>query len=204
MVSVAPLFSYPVMMSSEDYRFTQAEKDFIDGLEMAENVGNSMSVDDHILERPELQKVRQFIELQIDIYKRKVLRIKAENEIYITQSWANRSKANQHHARHSHPNSIISGVLFCSENKDKRLPPIRFHRTNELLPLAFSYEEVTDLNCGMYPFSPIYGRLMLFPSLLQHDVATNESDEERVTLSFNTFVRGIVGEKTHLTEVSVN
>ena len=51
MSSVYPLFSYPVMVCSETYGFTDAEIRFIDSLAMAENVGNAMSEDDHLLER---------------------------------------------------------------------------------------------------------------------------------------------------------
>jgi len=33
----------------------------------------------------------------------------------------------------------------------------------------------------------------LFPSTLMHSVAKNKSDVERISLSFNTFIRGKLG-----------
>jgi hypothetical protein len=44
---------------------------------------------------------------------------------------------------------------------------------------------------------------LLFPSILIHDVDKNETDVERVTLSFNTFVRGTIGGKAQLSEVTI-
>ena len=38
------------------------------------------------------------------------------------------------------------------------------------------------------------GRLVIFPSSMVHDVDNNESNKDRVTISFNTFIRGEMGE----------
>ena len=45
--------------------------------------------------------------------------------------------------------------------------------------------------------------LILFPSLLEHDVERNKADGVRRSLSFNTFVRGVVGGSKQLTEVDL-
>jgi len=163
-----------------------------------------MSRNDRSLDSAELSNLKAFIDLQIYSYKNKILRMKDENEIYITQSWANKSKTNQFHPKHKHPNSLISGVMFVSENDEDGLPPIRFHRTNDLLPLNFDYEELNDFNADCRWFKPVQGRLILFPSLVEHDVEKNKSSRERITLSFNTFVRGEIGNSAQLTEVKMS
>ena len=43
------------------------------------------------------------------------------------------------------------------------------------------------------------GELILFPSNLQHSVPQNESDEERISLSFNTWAKGNLGNEKDLT-----
>ena len=43
------------------------------------------------------------------------------------------------------------------------------------------------------------GDLVLFPSHLSHLVPSNLSDEERISLSFNTWVKGSLGTKQRLT-----
>ena len=123
MDSVFPLFSYSVMVCSENYKFTGAEKKYITELAMAENIGNSMSRSDRILDSTELSILKAFIDAQIYTYKNKVLRMKDENEIYITQSWANKSTTDEFHPKHKYPNSIISGVMFVSGIERDGLPP---------------------------------------------------------------------------------
>ena len=38
------------------------------------------------------------------------------------------------------------------------------------------------------------GRLVIFPSSMVHDVDKNEGTKDRVTISFNTFIRGEMGD----------
>ena len=128
----------------------------------------------------------------------------SQNEIYITQSWANTAKTNQFHPKHKHPNSIISGVIFVTGKGGDGLPPLRFHRTHDLIPLAFQYEELNDLNSECKWFEPIQGKLILFPSLVEHDVEKNTSDKDRTTISFNTFARGDIGNSSQLTKIKIS
>ena len=162
-----------------------------------------MSKNDEVLESAELSSLRAFIDGQILIYKKELLRIKDENEIYITQSWVNRSGSDQFHPKHKHPNSIVSGVMFLDEDEGDALPPIRFHRTQELFPLQFSFDELNEFNASCRTFDPRQGMLILFPSLLEHDVERNQSNRTRTSLSFNTYVRGVIGGTKQLTKVTI-
>ena len=202
--AVFPLFAYPVAICARKYEFTTEERDHFANLEMVHNTGNSMSRDDAILESEALAGLKKFIEGEIVSYKRGLLRMGDHNEIYITQSWINVAGHGQFHPRHKHPNSVISGVLFLDDNADRSLPPIRFHRTLEMFPLEFEYDELTDFNATCRTFDPDQGMLILFPSLLEHDVEANPSQKPRTSLSFNTYVRGAVGNKALLTELNLS
>ncbi len=198
------LFPYPVMICAENYQFTSSEKKYISELEMIDNIGNLMSKNDKVLDSKELSKLRLFIDEQIIIFKKKLLQMKDANEIYITQSWVINSNPDQFHPKHKHPNSVISGVMFFDENNDESLPPIRFHRTLEMFPLDFEFENLNESNAGCRSFETVQGSLILFPSLLEHDVEKNKSDRVRTSISFNTYVRGVVGSRAKLTEVNVS
>lgn len=202
--AIVPLFPYPLVICGQKYEFTDAERAFIDGLEMAGNSGNAMSSDDKVLDCKELSAARKFIDAQVLNYKKNLLRIKDTNEIYITQSWVNKSNPGQFHPKHKHPNSVISGVMFLDENDDGNLPPIRFHRTLDMFPLNFSFDSLNEFNASAREFDPEQGMLMLFPSLLEHDVDINRSERVRTSLSFNTYVRGTVGGQEQLTEVKIS
>jgi len=201
---IFPLFAYPLVICGEKYSFSATEKQFVSRLEMSDNVGNSKSQNDHVLDCPELAGLKEFVEKKLYAYKKELLRIRDENSIYITQSWVNRALAGQFHPKHKHPNSIISGVLFVDGDDQSALPPIRFHRSYEMFPLEFRFEELNDFNASASEFDPVEGMLMLFPSLLEHDVGQNKSDCERRSVSFNTYVRGTIGGKDQLTEIEIS
>ena len=83
--------------------------------------------------------------------------------------------------------------MFLDENNDESLPPIRFHRTLAMFPLDFSFDGLNEFNASCREFDPVQGMLMVFPSLLEHDVEKNTSDQVRTSISFSTYVRGKVG-----------
>ncbi len=200
--AVYPLFATPLMVVAERYEFSEAEHSFIDGLELKDNNANSMSVDDQILDRAELSPLRTFIESQLASYAERLLHI--PNTVYITQSWLNVAGTGQYHPKHKHPNSVVSGVIFLDDNSDKDLPTIRFHRSWEPFPLEFAYTDLNEVNASCQQFDPEQGQLMLFPSMLEHDVGVNETERPRRSISFNTFVKGSVGGKEQLTRVDLN
>lgn len=94
--------------------------------------------------------------------------------------------------------------MFLGENNDGSLPPIRFYRTLDMYPLDFKFDGLNEFNASCREFDPVDGMLMLFPSLLEHDVGRNMSDRVRTSISFNTFVRGVVGGREQLTEVLIS
>ncbi len=202
--AIFPLFAYPLMVCAKNYEFSTAEKKFISELKMIENTGNLMSENDNVLKSTELSNLIKFVDLQIFNFKKNLLKIKDENEIYVTQSWVNTSDTNQFHPKHKHPNSIISGVLFLDDDADQELPALRFHRTQPMFPLDFSFDDLNEFNANCREFDTVEGMLLLFPSLLEHDVEANKSDRMRSSISFNTFVRGAVGGKEQLTEVLIS
>ena len=202
--AIYPLFPYPLVVCAKKYEFTSSEKKYISELEMIDNIGNLMSRNDKVIDSKELSNLKRFIDEQLFNFKKNLLKIKDENEIYITQSWVNNSNPDQFHAKHKHPNSVISGVMFLDENNDESLPPLRFHRTLDMFPLQFSFDELNEFNASAREFVPEQGMLMLFPSLLEHDVDKNTSDRVRTSISFNTYVRGIVGGREQLTEVNIS
>jgi len=198
------LFPYPVMVCAENYAFSSAEKQFISELEMINNTGNLMSSNETILHSEELSDLKLFVEKQLLVYKKNLLRMQDENTIYITQSWVNHSDPEHFHHKHKHPNSVISGVMFFDENNDGSLPPIRFHRSLDMFPLEFEFDDLNESNSDCRSFETVQGSLILFPSLLEHDVAINRSDRTRTSISFNTFVRGAIGRREKLTEVDIS
>jgi len=112
--------------------------------------------------------------------------------IEITQSWLNINPPNGGHHKHVHPNSIISSTVylqtndkcgnFCIERPRDYWPNIR-HHTDGKKHNKFTYE--------YFFFNPKFMDMFIFPSTLTHWVNRNESEENRLSVSLNTFYRNM-------------
>ena len=174
----------------------------IDGMEMRQNNNNnSSSTDGYVLEWPELFHLKRYIERNLYHYAHHVLGIKEEYNFYITQSWFNLNKNGTGHHNHMHTNSIFSGIFFVDGDDNC---PVNFYDKNEPLfglPLKFSFKEYSIINSSTYSLGNNKNTLVIFPSTLKHDVGVNESNVDRISLSFNTFVSGTVGEDANRTKL---
>mgnify|MGYP001325361657 FL=1 len=194
--NIARLFSTPVFQSPETYKFNKSELEFIH--KQKENVainqnGNSYSKNNYVLESPELKNLKEFCNNNLFIFFYDSFKVKKDIEIYITQSWINFNQKNTSHHRHKHVNSIISSVIFI---KGEMCPITFYNSERNLFGNLLSFEDFTapnENNNSRVYFNNQNGKLFLFPSTLMHSVAKNKSDVERISLSFNTFIKGQLG-----------
>ena len=157
--------------------------------------GNQTTKNSYILDHTELGRLKGFILENLKIYAKTVL--ETSEELYITQSWANRNKKGMVHHEHIHPNSIVSGILFL--NEEKKLPPVKFSK-NMFNSIQLKINKYNFFNSANFSLANDPGNLVLFPSSLRHSVPVNTHEEERYTLSFNTFAK-ILGAEEKLTLV---
>ena len=112
-----------------------------------------------------------------------------ELEIYqkgkIGNLWININEYKDYNRRHHHPESIISGVFYVKV-PDKSSVLRFFHPSSDFMVRDWN----VDFKCNMYTSSiweifPEEGKLLLFPSWLEHEVDQNLSQEKRISISFN-------------------
>jgi len=108
--------------------------------------------------------------------------IPTTTEYKIVSSWMTKTRKNEYAHLHNHGRSDISGVYYYKTNGVDG--SIRFKN-----PLSqFSTFLLENVRADvMYP--PIEGRLILFPGWLDHSVETNNTDHERISISFNINLR---------------
>ena len=194
--NIARLFSTPVFQSPETYKFNKSELEFID--KQRENAiinqsGNLFSKNNYVLESPEMKNLKEFCNNNLFIFFYDSFKVKKDIEIYITQSWINFNQKNTSHHRHKHINSIISSVIFI---KGEMCPITFYNSERNLFGNLLSFEDFTapnENNNSRVYFNNQNGKLFLFPSTLMHSVERNKSDVERISLSFNTFIKGQLG-----------
>jgi uncharacterized protein (TIGR02466 family) len=162
------------------------------------NEGNTTSQDNYILNNPILDNLKKEIELHLNHYFYDVMEYSNDASLYITQSWLNFSDNNQYHHAHDHPNSIIAGVFYinCPTDDDK----ISFLKT-EYTSIKLNIKNRNDYNSNLMHLSVKNNFLTLFPSNLKHKVPAQNRPGVRVSLSFNTFVKGTLGTDQNLSRL---
>tara|TARA_Y100000004_G_C8924740_1_gene417087 strand:+ start:833 stop:1594 length:762 start_codon:yes stop_codon:yes gene_type:complete len=155
------------------------------------DIFNSLNFEEY----PEYEKIKKYCQSHLNNYVKEILcPIQEDVEFYFTQSWVNITRPGEFHHRHSHQNSIISGIFYLNAVKNDNVnfyhPMGSLFHQNQFEPTQWNI-----FNSSRYSFSPRNGDLLLFPSWLDHSVEKNHNQTkyDRISLSFNTFARGSFG-----------
>jgi uncharacterized protein (TIGR02466 family) len=194
------LFPTPVGIYKLDRDLSAKELLFLKNQETRSNMGNLTSINNSILKDKELTQLRDFIETKLSEYFTTVYSPKHKVNLKITQSWTNYTEKGEYHHKHEHPNSFVSGVFYVQADKTK--DKIHFFK-NIYHQINFPPSEWNVWNSESWWFEIGTCELILFPSSLTHMVPTVESDQTRISLSFNTFPVGNIGEEVNLTGLNV-
>ena len=200
---ISGVFAEPVVQIKfrEPTKVEQNKYEELFVCECSDNTGNLRSVDSYIFRNnPELSEIHDFCVNSINEMVKEVYKPINQLEFYITQSWLNITNTGGFHHEHSHPNSLISGVFYISTVKDDRIHFNDGVEHNRFLQ-QFPTEDYQAFNSQMFWFNVKDQELAMFPSYLKHSVPKNETKQTRVSLSFNTWVKGSLGSELNLTEL---
>jgi uncharacterized protein (TIGR02466 family) len=153
-------------------------------------ISNHSSQDKAVLNSPALAGLREFAQGHLAQYLQTVFNTSNQVQLKITQSWLTLSGKGQSHHVHTHPNSVVSGVLYIN------LAPqdgINFYRNEDNIWYELIRQQDTYYNAYQYFVQSSVGDLLLFPSNVRHGVREVTADVQRVSLSFNTFFSGQLG-----------
>lgn len=184
------LFPVPLFEYNLDRDYSTTEKSFFSSIKYKKNIYNSVSQIFNVLEQREMKDIKKFINNSLIHYFDNVINPNTELYPYITESWINRTIKGETHHIHAHPNSFISGVLYLST--DEQNDKITFYKKENFFNFTIKSNEYNLYNCTSWWMQAKVGTLYLFPSTLQHAVEEIKNDSVRISLSFNTFLRGTV------------
>lgn len=199
-MAIHNLFPTPIGKYTLDRDLTAKELSFLKNQETRSNMGNITSANSAILKSKELTKLRDFIETSLADYFHSVYNPKHNVNLKVTQSWTNYTEKGQYHHKHNHPNSLVSGVFYVQAERSK--DRIYFYK-DEYKQIKFPPKEWNHWNSSSWWFEVGAADLILFPSSLTHMVQTVEHDQTRISLAFNTFPVGHVGDEADLTSLSL-
>lgn len=189
------LFPTPVGKFELGREFTAEENTFVVNQPTTKNMGNTVSNDSYVFRHDTLSSLLAFVQESVNTYVKTIYAPKEDVRLRVTQSWLNYSKPGEWHHKHAHPNSFVSGVLYIKAAKER--DRIYFYNdTYEQINMPTENFNLFNSKSWWLPVET--GSLMLFPSSLTHSVATVQ-EEERISLAFNTFPVGYVGNEDSLT-----
>ena len=132
--------------------------------------------------------VDELFKMQMEIYREELL----SREPIIGNMWANINPPGGYNRPHIHPNSHFSGVYYIKapQNSGEIVfndPRSAAHmvmpdRVKDITPPSHLWREVR--------VNPLEGRMLMFPSWLWHCVEPNESNDIRISVSFNFIQKG--------------
>ena len=140
-------------------------------------------------EKPEYQKlVNMLYECQKTIFDQEHY----ESEPFLGNMWANINPPGGSNRAHQHPNSLWSGVYWIKAPKNSG--HLKIDDTRASASMSRPKQKKGQLPPRLYretDYDPIAGRCIMFPSWLMHAVDPNESNDIRISVSFNFLQKGM-------------
>lgn len=198
---VENLFPTPVGFFKLDRELFKDEVDAVKELSVHRNIGNLTSYDHYLFrDNDKLSSIKDFVNYSLDQYFSEIYKPMFDTECYVTQSWANITRKDEYHHKHYHPNSFISGVFYVEA--DRELDKIEFFDDTPYT-LRVQSENYNRWNAVSWWFPVGTGDLIFFPSRLSHNVSRIDTDRTRISIAFNTFLKGRLGIDHDLTELTL-
>lgn len=105
------------------------------------------------------------------------------NTVFINDIWYNVYTKNMYQEKHSHVNSLFSGIYFLKFNQYIHSAPVFY---NNFFWKDYHQDCFSDIK--LFSFTPQIkkGDLIIFPSNMIHEVKPQLNDDPRITIAFNT------------------
>ena len=194
------LFPTPIYITKLTRQFSNKENKFIEKskLDTYKNEGNLTSNDNCILNSKTFISLKKELDGIVKDYFNKVISPSNNIKPYITQSWLNYTEQTQYHHTHAHPNSLVSGVLYINADKDN--DKIKFFKPMyQIIKPEIKEYNLYNSETWWFPVETL--DVVLFPSSLTLRVEVKQGTNTRISLAFNTFIKGTVGDNKKLTEL---
>ena len=132
---------------------------------------------------------KQFENIIVPIISELISDYKLARQADIVQMWININGRNAYNVSHRHPNADLSGVLWIKQTPEQGRfifdnMDIGYRDAGLIYCIDAKYLEQTKMMPEWYPKYK-NGTIIIFPANLSHRVEQNETDEDRISISFN-------------------
>jgi len=144
------------------------------------NFGGYQSSDLLPGDHPEIDKLVELLNIEIKNCAKQV----GLSELKIYNIWININSPGSFNHLHVHPDAVFSGVYYV-DAKDRQ-GNIKFERNdNAMYHLPDYVEKQTYYTSTIATYACKTGALYIFPGWLPHSVEGNQSNSDRISISFN-------------------
>ena len=128
------------------------------------------------------QLVQELYKMQEEIYQEEWL----DRQPKLGNMWANINYPGGYNRPHVHPNCLFSGVYYVKSNKNSGVFVANDPRPGiqTMMPIRKQGRPPKHLWREVH-LEPIPGRIIMFPAWLWHCVEPNQSNDIRISVSFN-------------------
>jgi len=135
------------------------------------STGDNLSID---------QLVNDILDVEVDNCRRQV----GLKSLKLLNIWININPPGSYNHLHNHVSAVFSGVYYVSA--DENQGNLQFERSdNAEYHLPVENENLTYYNATRSTYKAKTGGLYIFPGWLKHSVQGNQSQKDRISISFN-------------------
>ena len=198
---IQSLFPTGIYVDKLDFKLNKKQLKYAKTCERKQNTFNLSSSNSYVLDLDMFKNLKKKIEEKVAHYLLGVDSAPHDINFFITQSWFNYTKEKQSHHEHEHPNSYLSGAYYI--DADKKLDSIMFINKRYTGQISLPATKYNDYNSKSYKLPVSTGDIVLFPSSATHKVNTKKGKNERLSLAFNVFIKGDLGDETELWKLKI-
>ena len=141
--------------------------------------------------KPNIIFDEEFLELRNEIYNRLFVIANELNfhdniQPKITNGWININRKGDFNRSHFHNNSDLSCVYYVESHDENSI--IEFYEPRLLQKWSSNtklIKESNNLNSEVVQYTPFKGKLLIFPSWLEHYVAPSNTNKPRISIAIN-------------------
>ena len=180
------------------FDFCQKKRKEFEGRVRSNQDGGWQSNDlmwDEVKDFPAMASLLHTIEGKLNQYKFD-MGWRLDSYCYIENWWININSRNSTNVLHLHPQSFFSGAYYVHANPEVHGPivfrtPIaaRLGMLDDRIEPNTELQEYNRSTSESWQYAPETGNLLIFPAWLEHFVKPNETDEERISISFNAITK---------------
>lgn len=165
------------------------------GLTFSPNTYNDISDEKYLFNRDIFKDTKKAIEIECENFLKNGHGCFDFENLTITNSWGNITQPKDAHHEHTHPFSVVSGVIYLDDNPENLNLKLDMYVAEipHFIPKMTPQVALKDL---IGTENNLHQHMVLFLSNTGHSVnQTDSKSMPRRSIAFNTFWKGITGVK---------